>query len=121
MIWKCSFVRKPSKVYFPTGEIGGKYRFELYLSVRQLVCHTSFPDFPLLSCFHVGLKVGSKVPCKEVQIKFDLRHGLSTFSRVIVFGSKFRFPDFFFAMLELSSDFQQRKNVLRGTFLLVSE
>ena len=43
---------------------------------------------------HIWMKVGSKLPYEELQIKFNFRHGLPTFSRVIALCLKFGFPDF---------------------------
>ena len=40
------------------------------------------------------MKVGSKLPYEELQIKFDFHHDWPTFSWVIALCSKFVFPDF---------------------------
>ena len=43
---------------------------------------------------NIWMKVGSKFPYDELQIKFDFRHGWLTFSWVITLCSKFVFSDF---------------------------
>ena len=49
--------------------------------------------FTLLS--YMWMIVSKKLPCEELQIKFDFRHGWPTFSWVIALCSKFVFLTFF--------------------------
>ena len=67
-----------------------------------------FPDFSWL-CFyisewisHIWMKVGSKLPYGELQIKFDFRHCWPTCSWVIVLCSKFIFRIFFWLCFHIS-------------------
>ena len=43
---------------------------------------------------HIWMKVGGKLPCEELHIKFDFCHAWSTFSWVIALCSKFVFGTF---------------------------
>ena len=43
---------------------------------------------------HIWMKVGGKLPCEELHIKFDFCHGWPTFSWVIALCSKFVFGTF---------------------------
>ena len=54
----------------------------------------SFSGLFLAMLSHIWMKVGSKLPYEELQIKFDFRHGWPTFSSVIALCSKFIFRIF---------------------------
>ena len=84
---------------FPTCETGGDYSFALCPSVYPSL-HPSPSFFGLFFAMfsHNWMKVGSKLPYKDLQIKFNFRHGWPSFSWVIAFVQK-SFSALFLAML----------------------
>ena len=80
----------------PEGTIG---LHSVRLSVRPSVWQSVRPSHSFSGLFlamlsHIWMKVGSKLPYEELQIKFDFRHGWPTFSWVIALCSKIVFRTF---------------------------
>ena len=70
------------------------YRFALCPSVCPSVRHSRFSRLFFAMLWHIWMKVGSKLPYEELQIKFDFHHGWPTFSWVNCHLFKICFPDF---------------------------
>ena len=88
----------------PEGTIG---LHSVLLSVRPSVCLSVRPSHSFSGLFlamlsHICMKVGSKLPYEELQIKFDFRHGWPTFSWLIALCSNFVFPDFSWLCFHIS-------------------